>query len=83
MDSYLGLALIAQIVAYSLRSRAIKRKTDRDQQAYSYITRRHDSVLSVKCGCRCLADYKHSMGRAGRWGVSESVAAATTSAVLR
>jgi len=71
-----------QIVAYSLRSRAIKRKTDRDQQACSYTTR-HDGVLSIKCRCRCLADYKHSMGRAGRWGVSESVAAAATRAVLR
>jgi len=39
-------------------------------------------VLSIKCRCRCLADYKHSMGRAGWWGVSESVAAAAR-AVLR
>jgi len=38
-------------------------------------------VLS-KCRCHCLADYKHSMGRAGRWRVSESVAAAAR-AVLR
>jgi len=43
---------------------------------------RHDSVLSIKCGCRCLADYKHSMGTVGRRGVSESVAAAAR-AVLR
>ena len=58
--------LIAQIVAYSLRSRAIKRKTDRDQQDYSYTTQAwHNGVLSFKCRCRCLADYKHSMGRAG------------------
>ena len=44
---------------------------------------RHDSVLSIKCGWRCLvADDKHSMGTAGRWGVGESVAAAAR-AVLR
>jgi len=84
--TFLGLPRSAfdrdQIVGYSLRSRAIKRKTDRDQQAYSYTTRQHNGVLSIKCRCRCLADYKHSMGRAGRWGVSESVAAAAR-AVLR
>jgi len=42
---------------------------------------RQDGVLSMKCRCRCLADYKHSMGRAGRWGVSESVAAAAARCV--
>ena len=36
----------------------------------------HDGILSIKCHCRHLANYKHTVGRAGRWAVSESVAAA-------
>jgi len=47
----LGLASSAfdgdQIVAYSLRSRAIKRKTDRDQQAHSYTSRRRCSEYQM------------------------------------
>jgi len=67
-----------QIVAYSLRSRAIKRKTDHDQQAYSYTTWR--------AAGRC-SEYQVSLpllggrlqtqhGDSGKGGVSESVAAA-------
>ena len=50
--------------------------------AINLSTRRHDGVLSIKCRWCCLAEYKHRMGRAGRWGVSESVAAAAAARVV-
>ena len=52
--------------------------------AINLSTRRHDGVLSIKCRWCCLAEYKHHtrMGRAGRWGVSESVAAAAAAHVV-
>jgi len=57
----------------------IKRKTDRDQQAYSYTTRRRCSEYQMSLPLLGGLQTQHGESRK----VSESVAAAATRAVLR
>jgi len=58
----------------------IKRKTDRDQQAYSYTTRRRCSEYQLSLAL--LGGLQTQHGESRKVGVSESVAAAAR-AVLR